>query len=768
MKRIKILTLLALLLPFGAVATAAGSGREAVKWSHVAQPESKTLQSAFSAAQIWDHSSVIPTPTGFVVAGNAVTGKLSFAMVSDAVNTPLVSWPAPQNIKSDVFGVAYDNAVYASGLPMSGNSSVIYRIDPISLAEGWKQVAEIPGAPRGGAAIAVQSNGANQSLYIIGGEGLAGDTATWYTTGYAYDLTRNVWTKLNCNFPKGVTSAVAAGANQLLLLANNEQGETVMYRYHTVTNALTEPETVSSLPGETLGFVRVDNENLAIVKVAPDAKPVYVKGELIKGDSSMGVLNWIVIAAYFCLLAFIGFYFARRQKNTNDYFKGGGRIPWWAAGLSLFGTALSAITFMAIPAKAFATDWSYALFNTGIVFVAPVIVLLFIPYFRGLNITTAYQYLEIRFSALIRVICSLAFIIFQVGRMGVVLFLPSIALNVVTGMDIFLCIGIMGVCSIIYTMFGGIEAVVWTDAIQVIILLGGALLSIVFISLEIPGGFTQAISTAAADGKFSLGSTGFDLTDATVWTVLLASFFTNITTYGTDQSMVQRYLTTSTETAAKKSVWTNALLTIPATIIFFLIGTLLYVYYKVHPEGVSITVNSGDAIFPWYIFTQLPAGLTGLLISGIFAAAMSTLSGSMNSVATAYIVDIYPRITNKGAGSLKSAKIATCVAGLISLSFAFLMATWNISSLWDEFNKILGLILGAMGGLFVLGMVTKRANTGGAIIGIVVSMVVQFFVARFHTFHLLLYTASGFITCFAVGYLASWFFPAPAPQKERK
>ncbi|MDE6343872.1 MAG: sodium:solute symporter, partial [Muribaculaceae bacterium] len=422
-------------------------------------------------------------------------------------------------------------------------------------------------------------------------------------------------------------------------------------------------------------------------------------------------------------------------------------------------TALSAITFMAIPAKAYATDWSYALFNVGILLVAPIIVFLFIPYFRKLNITTAYEYLEIRFNAAIRVICSLAFIVFQVGRMGVVLFLPAIALNVVTGIDIFMCIGIMGVCSILYTMIGGIEAVVWTDAIQVLILLGGALFAVIYIACELPGGMTETISIAAAHGKFGFGSTALDFKDATVWTVLIATCFTNLTTYGTDQSMVQRYLTTPTMKAARKSVWTNAIITMPATVLFFLIGTALYSYYTVYPENLSVTIPNGDAIFPWYIFTELPAAVVGLLVSGIFAAAMSTLSGSMNSAATAFIVDIYPRICRSAAvSSLRSARVSTFVIGAMSLTFAVLMATWDVASLWDEFQKILGLILGCMGGLFVLGMLTRRANSSGAIIGIVVSMAVQFFVARFHTFHLLLYTASGFITCFVVGYVASLIF----------
>lgn len=500
-----------------------------------------------------------------------------------------------------------------------------------------------------------------------------------------------------------------------------------------------------------------------------------ITGTLVKEsaitDHSKEGFSWadiIVIILYFAALLCIGVFFSKRQKNANDYFKGGERIPWWAAGLSLFGTALSAITFMAIPAKAFSTDWSYMLFNVGIVLVAPVIMFIFIPFFRKLDITTAYQYLEIRFNSLIRVICSLAFIIFQVGRMGVVLFLPAIAINIVTGFNIFLCIALMGVFSILYTRMGGIEAVVWTDALQVVILLGGAIFAIFHIVAQIPGGWSETMTIAIDCSKLNLGDCSFDFTNPTVWTVLIATCFTNLTMYGTDQSMVQRYLTTSSKKAAQKSVLTNALLTIPATIIFFFIGTVLFVFYKTYPTELSPAMENVDAVFPYYIYTKLPKGLIGLLISGIFAAAMSTLSGSMNSAATAFEVDIRPKLFPKsvmatGADDkrweLKRAKKTTMIIGVLSLLFAFLMATWDINSLWDEFNTILGLILGSMGGLFFLGMVTKRANAKGALIGMVVSIIVQALVARYTPVYLLLYTTVGFVTCFVVGYVASLFFP---------
>ena len=712
---------------------------------------------------VYDGASAV-TPYGLVcIGGRNKSGCLADVVLIKEVggNTEIEMLPSLPVGLAGASVVADGYKVWLSGgctdLVGEKYSTALYMLDLKSLQNGWQEVSSNDLVARYRAVSVIQSNGVSPCLYIIGGDNTFGNSLRGGVLCYNFQLGR--WSCADCDIPGEIEAAIPVAANHIFIVRRGDKNgldTNSLLKYHTVTNTVTEVPDVC-IDGEFLNLVSTDRGFTTIGAV---------NGNLIVTDvvfrpaaDGLNVVSIIVIFLYFAILAFIGFYFSRRQKTTDDYFKGGGRIPWWAAGLSLFGTALSAITFMAIPAKAYATDWSYALFNAGILFVAPVIVYLFIPYFRKLNITTAYEYLESRFNSTIRLLCSLAFIIFQVGRMGVVLFLPAIALNVVTGIDIFMCIGIMGVCSILYTMIGGIEAVVWTDAIQVIILLGGALFAVIYIACELPGGMTETISIAAANGKFGLGSTAFDLKDATVWTVLIATCFTNLTTYGTDQSMVQRYLTTPSMKAARKSVWTNAIITMPATVLFFFIGTALYSYYTVYPENLSVTIPNGDAIFPWYIFTELPAGVVGLLISGIFAAAMSTLSGSMNSAATAYTVDIYPRIFQGRAAGLNAARISTLVIGAMSLTFAILMATWDVSSLWDEFQKILGLILGSMGGLFVLGMLTRRANSSGAIVGIIVSMAVQFFVARFQTFHLLLYTASGFITCYVVGYLASFLFP---------
>ena len=615
--------------------------------------------------------------------------------------------------------------------------------------------------PRAFAVGVVQSDGLDNCFYLFSGRNYEGDSP-WEVLrdGWAWNPRLGEWKQVKGEFPVMAGSAVPFGTNHIVLAGGRSEDpsipDNVLRIYHTVTSSMMTVPVEDQVIPVTTNTIRTGNSFVICSgEVAPGVRtPVILTGTIEGRTRHMGWADILVIILYFGLLAWMGVYFSKRQKNTDDYFKGGGRIPWPIVGLSIFGTTLSAITFMSIPAKTYATDWSYLLFNFGIVLVVPIITLLFIPKFRSLGVTTAYEYLERRFSPFVRVLCSLSFILYQVGRMGVVLLLPSIALNVVTGLDIFVCIAVMGFLALIYTYMGGIEAVAWTDALQVVVLLGAALAVVFSIAHATPGSFPALISTAAADGKFSLGSLKFDLRQTTVWTVLIATVFTNITTYGTDQTVVQRYLTTSTEKQARKSVYTNAFLSVPATLLFFFVGTAIYVFFKARPSELSLGITDPDAILPWYVSLHIPTGALGLVIAGIFAAAMSTISASMNSAATAYITDIHSKVT-KSAPSLKMAKTATLVIGLVGIAFALMMATWDVKSLWDEFSKILGILLGGLGGLFLLGFLCPKANSTGAVAGLIAGIVVQLFVTRTQAVHLLLYSSVGFVTCFVVGLLVS-------------
>lgn len=680
------------------------------------------------------------------------------------------AWPPLPVPLANAAGCLVGGRIYVAGGNESMNparaSSHFFSLDTSNPAAGWRRLPAWPGPARGYAVAAAQSDGMDNCFYLFSGRDYDGD-APWtvHRDGYRYNPRLGEWTRLEGDFPVMAGTAAPFGTNHILFFGGKSHdaatSDNALRLYHTVTGVMTEVAVDKEdfiLPVTSTALS--DGATIEIVsgEVSPGVRtPVILRGRVQSELHRMGWLDIAVIVLYFLSLAWIGWYFSKNQKSTGDYFKGGGRIPWFVVGLSIFGTSLSAITFMAIPAKAFATDWSYLLFNAGIVLVVPLIVGVFIPFFRRLNVTTAYEYLELRFNALIRVVCSVAFIVFQIGRMAVVLLLPSIALNIVTGIDIFLCIGLMGVLSLAYTLMGGIEAVVWTEAVQVVVLLGAAVAVVCSVAFRLPDGFSTILTAAGDAGKFSLGETFFDLRQPTIWTVLIATVFTNITTYGTDQTIVQRYLTTDSEKAARKGVYTNAALTVPASLLFFFLGTALWVFYKYHPQELSMSIADSDAILPWYMSTTLPRGVLGLVIAGLFAAAMSTLSSSMNSAATAFVTDIYRKVRtgDDERHLLAVARWATFVLGMVGILFAVVMASWDIKSLWDEFSKFLGILLGGLGGLFLLGLTTRRANAIGALCGLAGSVAVQTLVTQFEWVNLLLYSTTGFIACFVIGYLVS-------------
>ncbi|MCX6326948.1 MAG: sodium/solute symporter [Bacteroidia bacterium] len=723
-------------------------------------------------------------------------------------------WPSLPVPLSNMCGTLLDGKIYIAGgqddLNTPAATNNFFVLDIKNKENGWQKLESWPGPDRAFAVAAGQSDGFDNCFYLFSGRNYGpGKSLEILNDGYEYNPRLKKWKKLDTpegsKFPVMAGTAVSSGANHIIffggvdgklameeynlrqklakqlekttlqnendsikilndeirnILENHPGFSREVLMYHTITNTVVNHSIAPFLLPVTTNAVKADNRYfITSGEIRPGVRtPEILSVEQMRTIQSFGALNNFVLVIYFGVLVLIGWFFSRRQKTSNDYFRGGGRIPWWAAGLSIFGTALSSITFMAIPAKAYATDWSYIFMNAGIIFVAPLIIFLFIPFYRRLNLTTAYEYLEQRFNMPTRLICSISYILYQVGRMGIVILLPSIAINVVTGINIFVCIGLMGIMSLVYTIMGGIEAVIWTDAMQVLVLVGGAIVAIVYMIANVDGGFGAIVAQGVADSKFHTASTAWDLKNPTLWTVLIATLFSKTTEYGADQTMVQRYLTTRDIKTASKGVWMNAALTVPATLIFFIIGTCLYVFYKTNPSFLSSTITDGDAIFPWFIINSLPQGISGLLIGAIFAAAMSTLSASMNSSATAYCVDIHFRFCLSKHDQLFIAKIATLIIGLIGVIFAVMMATWDIASLWDEMQKIVGLVIGGMGGLFMLGLLTRKANGVGALIGLASSIIVQIVVSRTGSVHLLLYAATGFITCFIIGYVSSLLF----------
>jgi Na+/proline symporter len=342
-------------------------------------------------------------------------------------------------------------------------------------------------------------------------------------------------------------------------------------------------------------------------------------------------------------------------------------------------------------------------------------------------------------------------------------------LAAVTDLDMKTCILIMGVLSIVYCVAGGISAVIWTDVAQSFVLLGGALLSLVLILAHTEGGIGGFVHVAVANEKFRLVDWTWDITTTALWLVIFGNLFGNLVPYMTDQAVVQRYMTTRDEKTAARSIWLNAIIAMPAGALFFLVGTALFVYFKQYPERLTPGFQN-DAVFPIFIAWQLPAGIAGIVVAGIFAAAQSTVSTSMNSMSTVLVKDFFFRLKKgglSGRAELVLARWFTGILGVLGTLGALLLASYDIKSLWDVFFKLLGLTGSSLAGLFLLGIFTRRVGGTAAMIGAVVSIFVLYFVQKYTPIHFFLYAAVGSLTCIVVGYLASMMFEAPAAETLR-
>lgn len=531
--------------------------------------------------------------------------------------------------------------------------------------------------------------------------------------------------------------------------------------YHTITDTWSGTGTLPEGLVTTTALRRGDR----IVIAGGEDRPGHRSAAVHEGTVSVSArvfstLDYVVLAAYLLPLLFIGYHFSGRNETTEDFFLGGRRIPWWAAGLSIYATQLSAITFLAIPAKAYAEDWVFFVGNLCIVMVAAPVVLFYLPFFRGLRVTTAYEYLERRFNLAVRLVGSFAFIVLQWARLAIVLFLPALALAAVTGINVYVSILLMGLLCTVYTLLGGMRAVIWTDVIQAFVLLGGAIVSLALIVSRVDGGLVEVIRMADAADKFHIINWSWDMTIASLWVVVIGNFLANLVPYTADQAVVQRYLTTRDEAQAARAVWTGALLTVPTSVLFFGVGTALFVFYRTHPALLNPSVQT-DATFSWFIAQQLPMGLSGLVVSGVFAAAMSTLSSGINSIATALVIDFYGRLQAHAtdADRMRLARRFTVLVGTGATASALVLATWDIRSLWDVFLQSLGLFGGGLAGLFALGIFTRRANAAGVLLGFFASAFVLYLVQRHTAVHFFLYAGIGMISCIASGYVVSLLIP---------
>jgi len=739
------------------------------------------------------YGAAVSTTNGVVcIGGNEAEDTFDdvFLLSWDANNEQITTTNYPSLPKPCAFGAAtiIDEVIYLAG-GQSGQSleTAMANFWSLDLSKKnnsaefvWKELPAWPGPTRALNLTVSQHNGYNDCVYVISGRRQEGDADNPASFGFLRDVWEyNPMTKAwrqRDDAPRCVMAGTAIGYGQSHVFVLGGATEELFFNgnelkdehpgfikqslaYHTITDTWTEAGPIPANHVTTIAVKWGEDIIIPTGEVRPRVRSPQVWRVMAnRPDRSFGVINYIVLFGYLLAMVGVGVYFARKNKNTNDFFRGGMNIPWWAAGCSIFATMLSSLTFTGIPSKAFAQDWVYSIGNFMIPIVAVLAVYVAMPFYRRIDATSAYEYLEKRFSRPVRLFGSASFTLFHIFRMAVVMSLTGLALAVATPLTPGQSVLLMGVLSIIYCTMGGIEAVIWTDTIQTVVLMGGALLAIGLLISGVDGGVSGFFDTANAGDKFDMANFHWDATNAQIalWVIVVGSIAQNVSSYTADQAVVQRYMTTANPKLAARSIWTNAVLTIPATILFFGIGTGLYAFYQSHPEKLDPTITT-DQVFPLFIAREMPVGLAGLIVAGVFAAAQSTVSTSMNSTATAIVTDFLRPYDwcRSEAGYLNAARISTFLIGVLGTLLGLVFVDPAIKSLFDAFIVVIGLFMGVLGGLFVLGAMTTRANATGALVGAVVGAAVMFCLWKYSAINGYLYTAAGIGTCVFVGYLAS-------------
>lgn len=440
-------------------------------------------------------------------------------------------------------------------------------------------------------------------------------------------------------------------------------------------------------------------------------------------DYQLGTIDTAILVVYGLILVAMGVYFFRKTKTSEEFMVAGRGIPSWAAGIAVMSAYTSSISYIAIPGKAFDSNWHPLIFALTALPVTWFVTKYVIPHYRKNNIISVYKYLEDKIGDWGRVYASFSFLLFMVGRTAIILYLSSLLLISFIDVDIQMLIVIIGVITIIYTLMGGMEAVIWTDVMQSIVMIGGVLFVGYLLTKEIFSEPEFLIQKAFDENKFSLGDTSFSLSSRTVWVMIIYGITENIRNLMADQNYTQKYASVPTEKKAKRSVWFAMLIYLPLTAIFLYIGTALFAFYAGHPIDPSIV--KGDQVFPYFIATELPVGVKGLIIAAILAASMSTIDSALNCSATVLYEDYYRkyfRLDPSEKDSIGFLRLSTIVWGVMGIVFALLLI--NAQSALDTWWQISGIFGGGILGLFLLAIFNVKISRAQGIISVIFSLLI--------------------------------------------
>ncbi len=434
----------------------------------------------------------------------------------------------------------------------------------------------------------------------------------------------------------------------------------------------------------------------------------------------MGIIEITVIVIYLCILGTLGLYFSRRQKSTEDYFLAGRNLPGWVVGFSIMGTVISSATFIGLPGEVYKTNmWSLPR-----QFVWPLVMIFIscylVAFYRRTVRMTAYSYLEKRFGYPARAYGAAAFIVSHVIDVSVTFYFLAIAVGYMSGWDVWWVILIVGAVTVIYTMIGGIEAVVWTDVIQGTLLVIGGVICL-FVLLFTPSeGAGVVITKAWEGGKFAMGNWNFDWYEHNQWFYVIGGAFFTLQYLACDQSTVQRFLLARSDKEAARGAYIGASACVPVWVLFSIVGALLWAFYELSLEQLPAEVlESKDFIMPYFIKTQLPAAVIGILLAALIGAAMSSLDSELNSLATVMVKDFYVRIL-PGANDRHQLIVGKIVVAVLGASSILIAQQWiGIRSVIELSITVASIVTGGILGLFALGFLFRWTTSRGAYIGII-------------------------------------------------
>jgi SSS family solute:Na+ symporter len=494
-------------------------------------------------------------------------------------------------------------------------------------------------------------------------------------------------------------------------------------------------------------------------------------------------IDYLIILVVLGITLYLGFRFANRQTTTENYFLSKGNFPSWALGLSLLSTLISSVTFLGYPAQGFTSNWILLVQGLMVPIVLLGTIWFIVPLFRKVIGLSTYEYFEKRFGGFARYYSSSSFILRQFAGMGTVLFLIAVAINKMTNINPFIILVLVGAILVVVNLKGGMQAVIWLDVFQGFMLFASGIICLGVLLFSIKGGVPEAIKVATENNRAGFGPYNIDFTQLTLIVMIINGSFYAIQKYGTDQTVVQRYLTAKTDKSAIKASFMGILLTVPIWTMFMFIGTALFVFYK--QQGLPSGMQAAG-VFPYFIMTQLPTGVIGFIVAALISAAICSLSADLNSLAAVGVEDYYKKIKPNRTDKqyLFASKTLVVISGLLSILIgAWYLSTGNEGVLGVVFT-LYAIFSGGIVGIFLLGLFSARTNRQGVNIGIIACILFTAYAlltstpvglknpkllldfGNFNfTHHKLMLGVYSHLVVIVVGYIASLFYPKPVLQE---